>query len=369
MGARFSGEGENVVVEGTGRALRDPVQVLDCANSGTTMRLLMGVLSGAGVTATLDGDSSLRRRPMRRVAAPLRHMGAQITLAEGDVAPVRIEKNGARLHGIEYALPVASAQVKSAILLAGAFAEGRTTLRGLIHSRDHTERMLPYFGVPVDVRRDAIVIEGGGTLRGAKVRVPGDPSTAAFWIAAATIVPDSELELENVLLNPTRNGFIEVLRRMGAEIETKIVSLSPEPVGTVKVRSAKLGPATVVGEEVPALIDELPLVAVLATYAHGCTAIRGAEELRVKESDRIETVAANLTAMGARVQTLPDGLLIDGPQPLHGARIETHGDHRIAMSFAIAALGASGATEIENAECAAVSYPEFYATLQALTAS
>jgi 3-phosphoshikimate 1-carboxyvinyltransferase len=335
-------------------------------NSGTTMRLLMGVVAGSRVHATLDGDTSLRRRPMRRVAGPLREMGARITLADGDVAPVRID-DGAPLHGIHYSLPVASAQVKSSLLLAGALAEGTTVLRGLIHSRDHTERMLPHFGVHIDVRRDEIVIEGGQKWHGANVVVPGDPSTAAFWIAAATIVPGSEIELRNILLNPTRIGFIDVLRRMGANIEMHVEQAEPEPVGTLRVRSAQLHSATITGDEVPAMVDEVPLVAVLATYAQGTTAIRGAEELRVKESDRIETVAQNLRAMGARVETLADGFVIDGPQRLHGARIETHGDHRMAMAFSIAALGAGGVTEIQGAECASVSYPKFYETLAELT--
>jgi 3-phosphoshikimate 1-carboxyvinyltransferase len=365
MGATVRIDGERVVVEGAGR-LRNPGRTLDCMNSGTTMRLLMGVIAGSRVNATLDGDRSLRRRPMRRVAGPLRQMGAHITLADGGVAPVRID-GGAALHGIEYALPVASAQVKSALLLAGAFAEGTTVLRGLIHSRDHTERMFPHFGVHVEARRDEIVIDGGQTWHSAKVVVPADPSTAAFWIAAAAIVPDSQLELTNVLLNPTRTGFIDVLRRMGANIEVEIERSEPEPVGTLRVRGAALQATTVTGDEIPAMIDEIPLVAVLATYAHGTTAIRGAEELRVKESDRIETVAQNLRAMGARIETLPDGFVIDGPQRLHGARIEPHGDHRIAMAFSIAALGAEGTTQIDGAECASVSYPKFYETLAELT--
>ncbi|HXP94420.1 MAG TPA: 3-phosphoshikimate 1-carboxyvinyltransferase [Candidatus Binatia bacterium] len=365
MGASVHADEARLVVEGAGR-LRNPGRTLDCMNSGTTMRLLMGVLAGARVNATLDGDASLRRRPMRRVAGPLRQMGAHITLADGDVAPVRID-DGAPLHGIDYALPVASAQVKSSLLLAGALAEGTTVLRGLIHSRDHTERMLPHFGVHLDARRDEIVIEGGQPWHGARVVVPGDPSTAAFWIAAATIVPDSEVELQNILLNPTRIGFIDVLRRMGASIEAHVERTEPEPVGTLRVRSAQLRATTITGDEIPAMIDEVPLVAVLATFAHGTTAIRGAEELRVKESDRIETVAQNLRAMGAQVETLPDGFVIEGPQLLHGARIDTHGDHRVAMAFSIAALGAGGTTQIEGAECASVSYPKFYETLAELT--
>ncbi len=365
MGAHVATDGERVVVEGAGR-LRSPEGVLDCMNSGTTMRLLMGVVAGSRLRATLDGDASLRRRPMRRVAGPLQTMGARISLAPGDVAPIRIE-DGAALHGIEYMLPVASAQVKSALLLAGAFAEGTTVLRGLIHSRDHTERMLPHFGIELQTRRDEIVIEGGQRWHGASVVVPGDPSTAAFWIAAATIVPGSEIVLHNILLNPTRTGFIDVLRRMGAQIETQIERTEPEPIGTVRARTARLVATTVVPDEIPALIDEIPLLAVLATYADGTTAIRGAQELRVKESDRIETVAENLRAMGACVETLPDGFVIEGPQRLHGARIDPHGDHRIAMAFAVGALGARGVTSIDGAECAAVSYPRFYETLTALT--
>jgi 3-phosphoshikimate 1-carboxyvinyltransferase len=366
-GVQIQRNEEAVIVQGGGReALRVANAAIDCANSGTTMRLLMGVLASQDAPVMLSGDASLTRRPMRRIAEPLRRMGAEVALSGDGVAPVRM-RGTTPLHAIDYELPVASAQLKSALLLAALAANGTTRLRGKIHSRDHTERMLPAFGAAIDIAADELVIRGEQRLRGTFVEVPGDPSSAAFWIAAALVTPHSELTIHDVSLNSTRTGFLDAARGMGARIETRLRRLDPEPIGTVHVRSSELHGLKVGAEEVPALIDELPLLAVLATQAHGPTVVRGAAELRVKESDRIEAIAKMLRAMGANVETFEDGFAIDGPQRLHGAQIDPHGDHRIAMAGAIAGLAASGRTTIDHAECVGVSYPQFFNTLASLT--
>ena len=367
MGVKITRQKEEILVEGSGiRGLKAPSQILDCGNSGTTIRHMMGILAGQSFDATLTGDASLSKRPMKRIAEPLRLMGAQIELTAGNLAPVKMSGVG-KLKAIDYSLPVASAQLKSALLLAALYAEGTTVIRGLIQSRDHTERFLPYFGVPISVTEAAISVRGGGELLGADVKVPGDPSTAAFWIAGATLVPGSDIELDNISLNPTRTGFIEVLRRMGARIETEITSSEPEPVGKIRIRYAPLKGTVVLPHEVPSLVDEVPLLAVLACFAEGETDIQGAEELRVKESDRIEATAKNLRAMGAKVETKHDGFVIHGPQKLKGAQIDSMDDHRIAMAFSIAALQAEGQTEIIDSQCVAISYPGFYNDLDILT--
>ena len=342
-----------------------PSAPLDCANSGTTMRLLAAILASYGVTATLDGDASLRKRPMRRIATPLRSMGARVDLAAGDTAPLRVSAT-TPLRAIDYTLPVASAQLKTAVLLAGLRAQGRTVVRGPIGSRDHTERLLPAFGAALTRNGDALVIDGGQRLRATTIDVPGDPSSAAFWIAAAAIRPGSRVTIRDVSLNPTRLGFVDVLRRMGAQITTHIEVAEPEPRGTVSVIAAPLRATEVGASEVPAIIDELPLLGVVAAFAMGTTIVRGAEELRVKESDRIATFAQNAQAMGMAVETFPDGFAVHGGAPLHAATIAPHHDHRIAMAFAIAALGASGTTRLADAEVADVSYPGFFTTLAAL---
>ena len=355
-----------VVIHGAGPdAWLASGMTIDCANSGTTMRMLMGVLASQPGSATLTGDASLSRRPMRRIAEPLRDMGAGVTLSEGGVAPVEI--CGSReLRAIAYELPLPSAQVKTALLLAGLRADGETVLRGRVDSRDHTERMLPRFGAALDVRGGAIALHGGRRMRGVFVDVPGDQSSAAFWLAAALVTRESRIELRGVGLNPTRTGFIDVLRRMGAAIETRVQRSEPEPTGTIVVESSRLRGVTIAGRDVPMLIDELPLLAVLATQAEGTTVVRDAAELRFKESDRIEAVAAMLRAMGASVETFEDGFAVEGTQQLQGALVESHGDHRIAMGAAIAALAATGETEIRNAECVGVSYPAFFSTLASL---
>ena len=331
----------------------------------------MGILSGQPFSSTLTGDDSLRGRPMRRIGAPLRQMGAEIRLTAGgsthaeNFAPVTVQ--GRRpLRAIHYDLPVASAQLKSAVLLAGLFAEGTTRITGLIQSRDHTERMLPHFGVNVKVTRQEIAILGGQGLRAAPVQVPGDISSAAFWIAAACLVPGTVLELTQVSLNPSRMGILHVLRRMGAKIEHEVVTSLPEEIGTIRVTQAKLHGTQITPDEVPALIDEIPMLAVLASQAEGETIVRGAEELRVKETDRLAAVAQGLRAMGVELELFEDGFRIQGPQKLRGGRVDSELDHRIAMAFSIGALVADGATEIQGAECVGISYPTFYTALQEL---
>jgi 3-phosphoshikimate 1-carboxyvinyltransferase len=366
LGVEITKRGNQTLVRGTGiRGFSAPTEVLDCGNSGTTIRLLMGLLSGLGVKAEMTGDASLVKRPMKRVAEPLREMGARFELSRENYAPLTV--TGTKLRAIRYDLKIASAQIKSAILLAALSAEGTTEVVGEIHSRDHTERFLKHFGVEVDVSSSAIKLRGGQKLVAKPVHVPGDPSTAAFWMAAATLVPGSHVRMENIALNPTRIGFIRALERMGADIRIEVTSENPEPVGRIEVRSAKLKGVTITEAEVPSLIDELPLLAVLATQAEGVTLVEGAEELRVKETDRIEAVATNLRAMGAEIEVRPDGYRIVGPQKLKGAKIESFHDHRIAMAFSIAGLFAPGETTIHGAECVAISYPEFYETLTELT--
>ena len=366
LGVVITKNGNKTFIKGIGdKGFTPPVNVLDCGNSGTTMRVMMGVLAGRSITATLTGDSSLRSRPMKRVAEPLQLMGAQFTLTNGNLAPLTVV--GSKLHGIDYNLKIASAQIKTAIIMAALTAKGVTRITGETGSRDHTERLLPHFGCDLKVGKNEIVISGGQNLRPQIVNVPSDPSTAAFWIGAASIIPGATLELENISLNPTRIGLIHVLQRMGANITTEIVNEHPEPIGKITVKFSGLKGTHVNKDEVPGLIDEIPLLAILATQAHGVTEIRGAEELRVKESDRIEAVATNLRAMGCELEVFEDGLRIEGPQKLTGSSIKTFHDHRIAMAFSIAGLVADKETQIEDAECVAVSYPNFFETLTELS--
>ena len=365
LGVPIADVGDTVVVTGRGpAALRSAQGVLDCGNSGTTMRLMAGIVAALPFTSTLDGDASLRSRPMRRVAEPLRALGATIELGPGDRAPIVVHGGG--LRAARYDLPLASAQVKSALLLAALGAEGETVVGGELGGRDHTERLLRHFGVDLKLN-GALRLRGGQTLRAADLRVPGDPSSAAFWLAAATIVRGGSVQLHDIGINPTRMGFVRVLNRMGARITVTRSHSECEPIGGLFAEHAALQATTIGADEVPALIDELPLIAVLATYAHGVTEVRGARELRVKESDRIEAIATNLQAMGAHVEVLDDGFRIAGPQLLHGAEIDSFGDHRIAMACAIAALGAASPTTIRDAGCVAISYPDFFATLRYLT--
>ena len=370
MGAKISElNAERVTVRGVGIGqLEEPVEVLDAGNSGTTMRLMLGILaSHPGRFYAVTGDSSLRSRPMSRVIKPLQQMGAQIWGRKSNsLAPLGIL--GQQLKGIHYHSPIASAQVKSCILLAGLMAEGETTVTEPALSRDHSERMLRAFGAKLTVDREtcSVTVSGGAQLQGQNVIVPGDISSAAFWLVAGAIVPGSELVVENVGINPTRTGILEALEMMGADIQLQNQrEAAGEPVADILVRSSsQLRGCTIAGDLIPRLIDEIPILAVAATFASGNTIIRDAAELRVKESDRLAVTAAELNRMGAQITELPDGLEITGGTPLTGADVDSYTDHRIAMSLAIAALNATGITNIHRAEAAAISYPDFTATLQ-----
>jgi 3-phosphoshikimate 1-carboxyvinyltransferase len=357
LGVRVRREAEEIMIHGGLATWRAPEALLDAGNSGSTIRMLSGALAGRPFAATLTGDASLRRRPLERVAAPLRAMGASVTTTDGS-APITIR--GGRLRGMRYELPVASAQVKTAVLLAGLQAEGRTTVREPMPSRDHTERMLPAFGVRVERAGLEASVEGGARLRGATVTVPADASSAAFLVVAALVLPDSEIRLPGVLLSPTRAAFLDVLRAMGGRVEAELTASEPEPVGTIVASSSELRGTRVDPALVPSLIDEVPALAVAAAFAAGETEITGAAELRLKESDRIAALAGGLQAMGAAVRELPDGLVVAGGAKLRGARVVSRDDHRIAMALTAAALGAQGPTEIEGGECVSVSFPEFY---------
>jgi 3-phosphoshikimate 1-carboxyvinyltransferase len=361
LGVAITRQADTVSIDGSLDSWRAPAAVLDAENSGSTIRMLAGALAGRPFRSVVTGDESLRRRPVERVAVPLRAMGAAVLTTDGK-PPITIE--GGRLRGLSYDLPVASAQVKTAVLLAGLQAEGRTTVREPAPSRDHTERMLPAFGVRVDRDGLAATVEGGARLRGAELTVPGDASSAAFLVVAALVLPDSEVRLDGVLLSPTRTAFLDVLRAMGGRIEARREATDPEPVGSVVASSSSLTGTTVDPALVPSLIDEVPALAVASAFARGEFRVHGASELRVKESDRIAALVEGLAALGARVSELPDGLVVRGGTPLRGARVRSHGDHRIAMALSVAALAAEGATEVEGAECVAVSFPGFYDLLE-----
>lgn len=365
LGACFTGEYDDLRIVGLNSQLRPPTGPLDCGNSGTTIRLLMGVLAGCKFSSHLIGDESLSKRPMARVAIPLNKMGAQFQMSNDNYPPLSVV--GQDLNGIEYDLPHASAQVKSAILLASLFAKGTTRLTGKIQSRDHTERLFRQFGLTIEETGTEIVFDCGQALQGSQVTVPGDPSTASFWVAAAGLVPNSKVVLENVSLNPTRTGFFEVAKRMGIQLNVEVLEDRGEPLGRLTAEYGELKPVTVTAEEVPFLIDEIPILAILAAKAHGTSTIRGAGELRVKESDRIEAVAQNLRAMGVELTTFEDGMEITGPQTFKGSSIETFHDHRIAMAFSIAGLVADSETVINDADVISVSYPGFFSDLARLT--
>ena len=331
------------------------------------MRLMCGILAAQPFRSRLTGDASLSKRPMKRVIDPLSKMGAKIT-AEGERGSAPLVIEGGPLVAIEYTAPVASAQVKSAVLLAGLFAKGTTVVTEPGQSRDHTERMFTWHHVKL--RKDGLTISmpGGQTLTARDFTVPGDISSAAFWLAAAAAQPGSHLRIQNVGLNPARTGVLAVLKRMGAQVTETAADSDCEPAGTVEVRGTRLRATTIGGEEIPNVIDELPILAVAAALAEGRTIIQDAHELRVKETDRIAAVANNLRAFGVRVEEKDDGMEIEGGAKLHGAEVESFGDHRIAMAFAVAGLAADGETTIDNSDAASVSFPEFYATLEGLRA-
>jgi 3-phosphoshikimate 1-carboxyvinyltransferase len=366
LGCAVERQGGKVSVQGRGGALGEPERPLDCGNSGSSMRMLAGILAGQNFASVLTGDESLSRRPMQRVATPLQKMGATITGAEGCRPPLHIQ--GARLRAIEYHMPVASAQVKSALLFAGLLAEGETAVQEPVRTRDHGELALRAFGAQVNRGANRCSIIGGQKLRAIHATLPGDISSAAFFLCAAAIVPDSNLLVDDVLLNPTRAAILDLLMAMGMRIAVlNLEENHGELVGTVQARhGAGLGGARIAGAQAAALIDELPVLAAIAPYTRDGIEIRDARELRVKESDRIAAMAENLRALGARVEVRDDGLLIPGQQRLHGAEVESFGDHRIAMASAVAALGAGGEVHIRNAGVVDISYPGFFDTLQAL---
>lgn len=369
MGVRIERKDDTVTVWGNGwDGLREPLEDLDVGNSGTSIRLLLGLLAARPFGITLIGDESIGKRPMNRVVEPLRLMGAQITgKNNGNFTPIHME-GGNRLKGIQYKLPVASAQVKSAILLAGLQAEGTTTVIEKAKTRDHTEKMIRTFGGNVNVDKDHVTVKGGQTFTGRMITVPGDISSAAFWMVAAAIIPNSEITLKNVGLNPTRTGILDVLVEMGANME-----IIPDPstdldeeIGTVIVRTSSLKGMTIGGELIPRLIDEIPIIALLATQAEGKTIIKDAGELKVKETNRIDAVATQLGALGANIIPTDDGLIIEGRQNLKGGYVDSLGDHRIGMTLAIASLITNGSVELSNPDAISVSYPKFFEDLTQL---
>ena len=374
LGADVKVEKDAVRVTGHGpRGLKSSWRALDAGNSGTTMRLLTGILAGQEFTTKLTGDSSLQKRPMKRVVGPLREMGADIRAKDDNFAPLEIK--GARLHAIDYQMPMASAQVKSAVLLAGLFAEGVTSVTEPARTRDHTELALEEFGAAVERHGRTTKIHGlfsgngSGKLVAKSLDVPGDISSAVFFIAAASLLGDSNIAIHNVGLNPTRTAILDLFAAMGASIQMlSLTSSHGEIIGDLAVKGASLKGGVIEGVTIPLVIDELPMLAALGPFTEEGIEIRNAAELRVKESDRIAVLVENLRRMGATVEEQPDGLKVEGRRAgkLHGAEIEPHGDHRIAMAFAVAGLAAEGATVIRDADCAGVSYPAFFEDLNRL---
>lgn len=359
LGIEIEDRGKEIVVQGKGLyGLKEPEDVLDAGNSGTTMRLLSGILAGQEFLTIVTGDGSLRKRPMARIAAPLRQMGATIEGRDkGNLAPLVIR--GGNLKAIDYASPVSSAQVKSAILLAGLYSQGNTIVREEIVSRDHTENMLTSLGANIK-RENGVVTLEKSELFGQDIQVPGDISSAAFFMAAAAAIPGSHLIIEKVGLNPTRTGIIDVLKAMGADIQIdNLFTSGGEEIGDIIVKGKKLKATSLTKEIMPRLIDEIPVIAVIAAVAEGKTTITGAEELKVKESNRITAMVTEMKKLGIQVTELPDGMEIEGPNEIGGGQIESYGDHRIAMAMAIAGLFANAPVEIQNSECIAVSFPEF----------
>lgn len=369
MGIEIENSGEKVVVHGNGLyGLKKPFpdNVLDCGNSGTTTRLISGILAAQDFDVVLTGDSSIQKRPMKRIMEPLSAMGAKISSVNGNgCAPLAI--TGSRLHGIHYNSPVASAQVKSSILLAGLYSEGETKVTEPYLSRNHTELMLSSFGADVKTEGTTAIIQPAKELYAQNILVPGDISSAAFFLAAGLLVPDSEILIKNVGINPTRDGILKVFKEMGGNISfTDRRMDSGEPAADILVKTSSLHGTTIEGAIIPTLIDELPVIAAAACFAEGTTVIKDAAELKVKESNRIEVMVKNLAAMGADVTETEDGMIIRGGKPLHGAVIDSRLDHRIAMTFAVAGALAERETEILGAECVNISYPRFYEDFERL---
>ncbi len=369
LGINIEDKGQYLLVEGKGiNGLEEPNNVIDCGNSGTTIRLLSGVLSGNPFFSVLSGDESLRKRPMSRVIKPLRQMGAEIMARDDDRYPPLAIK-GKKLQPIRYTMQIASAQVKSAILLAGLYAEGETEVIEPLKSRDHTERMLPSFGAELKIEGNSIKIKGFPKLKETEIYVPGDFSSAAFFIVGALLIPNSDITIKEVGINPTRTGLLDALKKMGANIEVyNIKDLCGEPVADIHCKGkTDLKAINISGKEIPALIDEFPILCVAATQAIGTTIIRGAKELRVKESDRISSMTTELRKMGAEIEEFEDGLSIRGRTELKGAFLESHGDHRVAMALSIAAIIAEGTTSINAVSSVNISFPGFFELLKRLT--
>lgn len=367
MGIPIENHPDEILIRGKGlHGLTAPDSRLDVGNSGTTTRLISGILAGQDFVSELNGDESIQSRPMKRIIEPLSLMGAQIESLNGNgCAPLRIQ--GAPLHGIRYTSKVASAQVKSCILLAGLYADGPTSVTEPYLSRNHSEIMLRHFGASVASENTTATILPEPKLHAQEIKVPGDISSAAYFIAAGLIVPGSEILIQNVGVNPTRDGILKVCRDMGADITLLNENQeSGEPTADLLIRHSSLHGTTVGGAVIPTLIDELPVVAALACFAEGTTVIKDAQELKVKESNRIDVMVKNLSAMGARITATDDGMIIEGGHPLHGAVIDSKLDHRIAMTFAVTALASDGETEILGADCVKISYPEFYGDLNSL---
>ncbi len=366
LGVEIHKDGKCWKVNGKGwEGLKEPQDILDAGNSGTTARLILGVLSSLPFFSVLTGDNSLRRRPMRRVVEPLRMMGASLWgREEGNYLPIAVK--GGNLKPIHYALPVASAQVKSALILAALHTEGTSIIEEPLPSRDHTERMVNFLEGKVEREGKMLKVKGIQSWKGKSMHIPGDISSAAYFISLALLKKGSQLIVEDVGLNPTRMGFLHLLKEMGGEISWEIEEKEWEPRGKIEVKSSPLKSITVDREKIPLLIDEVPLLAVLATQAEGTTVIKGAEELRVKESDRISTICENLKKMGAKVEEREDGMIIEGPTPLKGAKVKSFGDHRVAMSMAVAGWIARGETVIEDYECVNISFPSFFDALFSL---
>ena len=368
LGVSWTGEpgaANTIEIQGRGPELSGSSTPLDCGNSGSTIRMLSGILAGQPFSSQLFGDESLSRRPMARIIQPLRAMGAQITASPGDRPPICLQ--GSLLHGVEYKLPVASAQVKSCLLFAGLFAEGETCVEEPLRTRDHGEVALRAFGARLTRQGNATRIAGGQRLHAVDARIPGDLSSAAFFFCATAMFPGSQLIVDNLLMNPTRARLLDILMAMGVHISiTDIQEHHGELVGTVQVEGGRLTGTEIDGADTAALIDEIPVLAAIAPFTEQGIRIRDAKELRVKESDRIHAVALNLRAMGAEVEEHEDGLSIPGGQKLHGADIDSLGDHRIAMAFAVAALRAQGESQIRGAEAAVISFPAFFESLETL---
>lgn len=364
LGVTIQIEGDTVIVEGKGlHGLSPSEDILDCGNSGTTVRLISGILSGQAFTTTLTGDASIQKRPMKRIIKPLSEMGATLVAKEDNFCPMTIHPHA--LKGICYHSPVASAQVKSSILLAGLYADGPTTVVEPAISRDHTERMLTAFGANVTREGTSVTIEPCKELYATDIVVPGDISSAAFFMVAGLITPDSDLIIQNVGINPTRRGILDVLLAMGGDITCfNEKEVCGEPVCDMRVRYSKLHGTTVEGAIIPTLIDEIPAIAVAALFAEGTTYIKDAAELRVKESDRIDALYTELSKMGAHITPLADGMIIEGGFPLKGATVESYHDHRIAMALAIAACNAQSPSTLLHPDCVSISFPNFYTLLE-----